>query len=475
MALLQLVVGPQDRLLDLPLRHLGRRAVLLGAVMPVADPVGLPVGDLHAAHGPAFSAVDSLAVDGCPGLCPAGELLLAGGHQGLHPLEFVTAHNGRMAVLREVLRLLPPVANLPEGDGVSGEGLLPDHVPGIGDVGQDVVHCRGIPFLPVVSPIRAQPVQLVGDVILALPVQVGVIDPANQLGLLGDDLQIPADQTVSIGGGWRDEQALFHPYPHAGSHIARVVGGLHLGEGPIDLGDLLRGHLSGVDVLFLEVDGDAQPEQFPHELDVLLGVAGEPGDGFHQNPVDLPRPAVLHHAVEIVPFPGLQPSDALVRVDVHQLPVLSRGDVLAVEVHLGDVGVDLVICVAADSGVCRYPQLGPFRDVRVDHGDPRNTYGACVYCGHIFFDLLPRHTIPWSPRNSHSPIPTKNGREIWVTRPSKIRGSIRQTGGWDGAAAPVPPAPFLSPRWSVFLRLRGPPAFSGQRERISCPIVLFWS
>ena len=298
------------------------------------------------------------------------------------------AYNGRMAVLREVLEPLPPVADLPEGDGVGGEGLLPDHVPGVGDVGQDVVHRGGVPLLPVVPPGDPPAVQFPRNVIPALPVQVGVVDPADYPGLLGDDLQVPARQPVSVGGSRRDKQALFHPHPHAGAHIAGVVGGFHLGEGPIDLGHLLGGHPAGVDVLLLEVDGDAQPEQFPHELDVLLGVAGKPGDGFHQHPVDLPRPAVLHHAVEFLPFPGLQAGDPLVCVDVYQFPVLSPGDILAVEVHLGDVGVDLVLRVAADSGVGGHPQFCLFRDVRVDHGDPRNACGTCVCCCHIFFDLL---------------------------------------------------------------------------------------
>ena len=122
-----------------------------------------------------------------------------------------------------------------------------------------------------------------------------------------------------------------------------MVGGLHLGESPVEVRRLLRGHLCGIQILLLEVDGNAQPEQLPHELDVFPGVPRKPGDGLDQQPVNFSGPAVIDHAVEVVPFLGLRACEPLVGIDVHHLPVLLGGDVFGVEVHLGDVGVELIL------------------------------------------------------------------------------------------------------------------------------------
>ena len=357
--------------------------------MAVAHPVGLAVGDLPAADGAAAPADNALAVDRRLRLGGVtGELRPAKGHQVLHPLEVLLGHNGRVAVLHEVPGLLSPVRHLPEGDGIGGEALLPEHIAGVGDVGQDVLHRVWMPSLPAMAPDSPQLIQLMGDIRRPLALEVGVVDIPDDLRLLGDDLQLPSRQPVAVGSGGRDEDPFLHPHPNADPHIVGVVGGLHLGESAVDLGDLLGGHLPGVDVLFLEADGDAQPEQFPHIPDVVRGVPGEAGGGLDQHPVDLPVTAVRDHAVELLTLPGLQPGQALVGVDVHQFPVLPGGDELGVEVHLGHVGVELVSRVAADPGVCRHPELRRLGLPGVNDGNSRTPCGSSVCLYHIFFDLL---------------------------------------------------------------------------------------
>ena len=178
-----------------------------------------------------------------------------------------------MTVLYKVAGLLAEISNLPEGNGIYGVAFLPDHISSIGDIGQDVVHRTGMPLLTVSAPIHPELIQLPGDIILSLAAQISREDAADYLGLLRYDLQISPRQPVAIGDrGW-DEQSLFHPHTDTEAHIAGVVGRFHLGESPIDLGNLFRGHLPGIDVLLFKVDGNAHPEQFPHELDVLLCVS----------------------------------------------------------------------------------------------------------------------------------------------------------------------------------------------------------
>ena len=316
------------------------------------------------------------------------ELPLAGGHQFLYSLKILTAYDSRVTVLYKVAGLLAEVSNLPEGNGICGVAFLPDHISSIGDIGQDVGHRTGMPLPAVSTSIHPELVQLSGDIILSLAAQISGEDAADHLGLLRYDLQIPPCQPVAIGDGGWDKQSLFHPHTNAEAHITGMVGGFHLGESPIDLGNLLRGHLPGIDVLLFKVDRNTQPEQFPHELDVLLCVACKARDRFAEDPVDLSLPAVCHHPVEIIPIPGFQPGDTLIGIDVYHLPLLFTGDVLGVEVYLGDVGVDLIFGVTAHSGVGRYPQLCFFGDSGVDYRDLRNSCCTYVCFRHIFFDLL---------------------------------------------------------------------------------------
>ena len=187
-----------------------------------------------------------------------------------------------------------------------------------------------------------------------------------------DDLQIPVDQPVAIRGAGRGKDAFLHPHLDADTHRAGVVGGLHLGESAVDLRHLFRGHFARVDVLLLEADGDPQPEQFSDVLDMILGIPGEARHGFDQYPVDLPGPAVRQHPVEVVTILRIQTADAFIGVNVDQFPVLTGGDKFGVVIDLGDIGIELIIGVAADAGVGRYPESGLFRYTGVDDCDPRS-------------------------------------------------------------------------------------------------------
>ena len=122
--------------------------------------------------------------------------------------------------------------------------------------------------------------------------------------------------------------------------------------------------VSGVDVLFFKLDGNAQPCQLPQGGEAILGVAGETGDGFHQHPVDPAFPTVGQHTVKILPLVRFRTADRLVGVDIHQLPAVMPADQLGVITDLRGVGQLLLLGIRTDPAVGRHTQgigLGFFR------------------------------------------------------------------------------------------------------------------
>ena len=92
-----------------------------------------------------------------------------------------------MAVLYKVFRFLTLVAHLPERDFVGGKALLPDHISGVGDVGEDVRHRTWVPDGSPFGAGDACFVQLVCDVILSLTAEISGINAAHHLGLFGNN------------------------------------------------------------------------------------------------------------------------------------------------------------------------------------------------------------------------------------------------------------------------------------------------
>ncbi len=276
------------------------------------------------------------------------------------------------------------------------------------------------------APLNTRFIQPFCDLCVALAPECQPEDLPHHLGLLGDDFRLQPIQPVAVGHGGGGEDPLLHPHPDAGAHIAGVGGGLHLGEGRVDGGGLLGGQLPGVHVLLLEVDGDAQPQQLPHKVQGVLGVPGEPGDGLDQDAVDFSGPAVRHHPVELVPLPGAQAGNALVRVDVGQLPVRVLPDMAGVVVHLGQIGVELVRRVAADPGVGGHPELGLF-------------LGGGADDGHFYLVLhgassFPATTIPQPRPYSYLGIATRSGAGNCAVYSVRFRTKT----GLGGASAPAP-------------------------------------
>ena len=163
----------------------------------------------------------------------------------------------------------------------------------------------------------------------------------------------------------------------------------------------LTEHLAGVDVLFLKNNDHAQAFQLARGLQQFQCVAGEPGHRLHQHPVDFPGPAVRKHPLELVPLLQGRPRDALVGVDIRQLPAGVLGDIVGVVPNLGAVGVELVFGVGGHPAVSRHLfQFFVLRLIWLDY----------LHLGHLTHLLLPeqyqnpgRESIPNGARCTPSP------------------------------------------------------------------------
>jgi hypothetical protein len=121
--------------------------------------------------------------------------------------------------------------------------------------------------------------------------------------------------------------------------------------------DHLTVHIRGVDVLFFKYDRDSPAFQHTGVLDAVKGIPGEPRDGLGKNEVDFLFPAQLYHLVELLPFLGAYPGDALVRKNPDQLSAVVAGDLVGVVIHLHLKTVLLFFFLGTDPAVGCYSQL----------------------------------------------------------------------------------------------------------------------
>ena len=121
-------------------------------------------------------------------------------------------------------------------------------------------------------------------------------------------------------------------------------------------GEGFAGGLCGIDVLLLEVDADTERLQFSHGLQTFFGVACEAGSGLDKNAVNAAVAAVFHHPQEVIPLFDGCAGDTLIGIDVCKYPVWIAVDELCKVSGLGCIGVELIVGVRADAGVCRHPE-----------------------------------------------------------------------------------------------------------------------
>ena len=77
-----------------------------------------------------------------------------------------------------------------------------------------------------------------------------------------------------------------------------------------------------VDVLFLEVDLHAVFFQFSNGSQRVHGISGEAGDALGDDQVNPARQRILNHAVKTLALFGAHARNALIRIHIHELPVV---------------------------------------------------------------------------------------------------------------------------------------------------------
>ena len=200
-------------------------------------------------------------------------------------------------------------------------------------------------------------VHLLSDPFHTVSVQISLKHPPNFSGLiLLNDKVLPIRHSISIRCRTGDKLPPLHPPLIAHLLVLGDGDGLLLGQRAGNAHHQFGGERSGINILFFKLDGYAQAEQLPERRQAVTGVAGEAGDGFDQHLVDLSLPAVRQQAVEILPLVHPGARNALIGIDVHQIPSVMILDQVRIVTDLGRIGVKLIGGVRADSTIGRNVQ-----------------------------------------------------------------------------------------------------------------------
>ena len=173
---------------------------------------------------------------------------------------------------------------------------------------------------------------------------------------------------------------LLHSRNHGDpEHIARIVGDALIAA-RLDV-DRLADLLEPLAARYKQPSGEA-----------VVDISCKPGDRFDEDEVDFALSAVGQHPLEFLPLIRPGSGDALIGVNIRQLPFLIFGDEVLVVIHLYRKGVQLIGGVAADSGIGADTQLGRgilkngvyrFNNLYLRHGG--TSFGFCVFmCGGSF-------------------------------------------------------------------------------------------
>ena len=236
------------------------------------------------------------------------------------------------------------------------ECFLAEGIPHIFFIRQQVQDGGLLPIGPAVCCSETLLCHLFCDPCQTTSAQVGVEDPSHLLRFRWNDLQIFAVyQSVSKRRFAGDELAALHPPLVAETLVLGGGDGLLLGQCARDAHHQFGGERLRVDIFFFEVDRHAQGHQLPQDGKAVLCIPGEAGNGLHQHFVDPALPAIGEHTVEVLPLVHPSAGQALVRIDVHQLPALMIADFRSVFADLRGVGMKLVRGIGADPAVCRHP------------------------------------------------------------------------------------------------------------------------
>lgn len=280
-------------------------------------------------------------------------------HLNLFP--FPGFDDGRVAVLHIVLGNLPLIDLGFLGEEIHRERLLKQSGALVLFVPQDALHGGSLPDGLFSGGRDALLRQHGGNGIGGFPLEELAVDAFDDLRFLRDDLRqsvgtSAVTQELAVGDA---DFTVGEPFPLSPSDILGNGAAFLLSQTGHDGDEQFPLGVEGHDVFFLEEALTASLLQLADGGQTVYGVSGETAYTLGHNQVDLSGQSIPDHAVEAVPALGIDGADALIGVDLHEVPVGVLLNEPGVVIHLGFIGGELLFAVRGDTGVSGYPAANP--------------------------------------------------------------------------------------------------------------------
>lgn len=344
---------------------MGRFAFALSFEFPVALPDDSPiaVGGVPGFCPENFAAVGAEDLPGKgTGLAVPGAAVFAPFQLRLHLFPLPRLDNGGVAVLHIILGYFSLIDLCFLGEKIHREGLLQQRRAFVFLVTEDAFHGGPLPHGFLAGSGDSLLRQHGGNGVGGFSLEQLPVDAPDDLRFLRYDLRqsvgtFAVTEELSVGNA---DFAVREPLPLSPCDILGDAAALFLRKARHDGDKQFPFGIEGHDIFFLEEAFTAGFFQPADGGQAVYGVPGEAADGLGDDKVDLPGKGIPDHTIEAVPVLGVDGTDALVRVDLDEIPVRIFPNKLGVVIHLCFIRGKLLFTVRRDTGVGGHPAAHPF-------------------------------------------------------------------------------------------------------------------
>lgn len=318
---------------------MGRFAFALSSEFPVALPndPSITVGGVPGFCPENFAAVGTEDLPGKgTGLAVPGAAVFAPFQLHLNLLPFPGFDDGGVAVLHVVLGNLSLVDLGFLREKIHRERLLKQSRTLVLFVPQDALHGGPLPhgFLAGSGDSRLR--QHGGNGVGGFSLEQLPVDAPDNFRFLRYDLRqsvgaFAVAEELSVGNA---DLAVREPFPLSPCDVFGDAAALFLRKARHNGDEQFPFGVEGHDIFFLEEAFTAGFFQSADGGQAVHGVPGEAADGLGDDKVDLPGKGIPDHTIETVPVLGVDGTDALVCVDLDEIPVRILPNKLGVVIHL---------------------------------------------------------------------------------------------------------------------------------------------
>ena len=228
-------------------------------------------------------------------------------------------------------------------------------------VPQDALHGGSLPDGPFSGGRDTLLRQHGGDGIGGFPLKELPVDAFDNLRFLRNDLrQSVGTFVITQKLAVRDaDLTVGEVFPLPPGDIFGDAAAFLLGQTGHDGDEQLPLGVEGHDVFFLEEALTAGLLQLADGGQAVHGISRKAAHTLGHNQVDFSGKGIPDHAVEAVPALGVDGADALIGVDLHEVPVGILLNEPGVVIYLGFIGGELFFTVRGDTGISGYPAANP--------------------------------------------------------------------------------------------------------------------